>query len=69
MLWRCCRPAHFITTLLIIGVASYNFTVTFPLFIERGLHGSDVQYTLFYAACQRLLSPSRLVLIAGRRIA
>jgi 3-hydroxyisobutyrate dehydrogenase-like beta-hydroxyacid dehydrogenase/MFS family permease len=37
-------------TLLIIGVASYNFTVTFPLFIERGLHGSDVQYTLFYAA-------------------
>lgn len=36
--------------LMIIGVATYNFTVTFPLFVERGLHGNDAQYTLFYAA-------------------
>jgi MFS family permease len=36
--------------LLIIGTATYNFTVTFPLLIERGLHGSDSQYTLVYAA-------------------
>jgi MFS family permease len=36
--------------LLIIGTATYNFTVTFPLLVERGLHGSDSQYTLVYAA-------------------
>jgi MFS family permease len=36
--------------LLIIGTATYNFTVTFPLLIESGLHGSDAQYTLVYAA-------------------
>lgn len=37
-------------TLLIIGVASYNFTVVIPLFVEHGLHGSDTQYTIIYAA-------------------
>ena len=36
--------------LLLIGTASYNFTVVLPLFVERGLHGTDVQYTLVYAA-------------------
>lgn len=36
--------------LLIIGVASYNFTVVLPLFVEHGLHGTDAQYTLVYAA-------------------
>ncbi|HZZ47669.1 MAG TPA: MFS transporter [Pseudonocardia sp.] len=36
--------------LLIIGVASYNFTVVLPLFAERGLAGTDAQYTLIYAA-------------------
>jgi MFS family permease len=36
--------------LLIIGVASYNFTVVLPLFVESGLHGTDGQYTLVYAA-------------------
>jgi MFS family permease len=36
--------------LLIVGVASYNFTVLLPLLVERGLHGSDTQYTLIYAA-------------------
>jgi MFS family permease len=36
--------------LLIIGTATYNFTVTFPLLVERGLHGSDSQYTFVYAA-------------------
>jgi MFS family permease len=35
--------------LLIIGTASYNFTVVFPLFVERGLHGSDADYSLIYA--------------------
>lgn len=37
-------------TLLIIGIASYNFTVVIPLLVERGLHGTDTQYTLVYAA-------------------
>ncbi|HEY4460808.1 MAG TPA: MFS transporter [Pseudonocardiaceae bacterium] len=36
--------------LLLIGTASYNFTVVLPLFVERGLHGTDLQYTLVYAA-------------------
>jgi MFS family permease len=35
--------------LLIIGTATYNFTVTFPLLVEKGLHGSDSQYTFVYA--------------------
>lgn len=36
--------------LLIIGTASYNFTVVLPLFVEKGLNGSDAEYTLVYAA-------------------
>lgn len=36
--------------LLIIGIVSYNFTVVFPLFVEKGLHGSDADYSLVYAA-------------------
>ena len=36
--------------LLIVGTISYNFTVVFPLFVERGLHGSDGSYTLVYSA-------------------
>jgi MFS family permease len=35
--------------LLIIGTATYNFTVTFPLLVEKGLHGTDSQYTFVYA--------------------
>jgi MFS family permease len=35
--------------LLIIGTASYNFTVVFPLFIEHGLHGNNTDYTLVYS--------------------
>ncbi|HET9690877.1 MAG TPA: MFS transporter [Acidimicrobiales bacterium] len=35
--------------LAVIGTASYNFTVVFPLFVERGLHGSDGGYTLVYS--------------------
>ncbi len=36
--------------LLIVGTISYNFTVVFPLFVEKGLHGSDVAYTLVYSS-------------------
>ena len=36
--------------LLIIGTLSYNFTVVFPLFVERALHGNDAAYTLVYSA-------------------
>ncbi len=32
-----------------IGTISYNFTVVFPLFVEKGLHHGDVAYTLVYA--------------------
>ncbi|HEY4334178.1 MAG TPA: MFS transporter [Ilumatobacteraceae bacterium] len=36
--------------LLIIGTVSYNFTVVFPLFVEKGLHASDTAYTIIYAS-------------------
>ena len=35
--------------LLVIGTVSYNFTVVFPLFVERGLHGTDGDFGLVYA--------------------
>lgn len=35
--------------LVVVGVLSYNFQVVFPLFVEKGLHGSDTDYTLLYA--------------------
>jgi MFS family permease len=36
--------------LLVVGTISYNFTVVFPLFVEKGLHGGDGAYTLVYSA-------------------
>jgi MFS family permease len=36
--------------LLMVGTISYNFTVVFPLFVEKGLHGNDAAYTLVYSA-------------------
>jgi len=36
--------------LLLVGTISYNFTVVFPLFVEKGLHGGDGTYTLVYSA-------------------
>jgi MFS family permease len=36
--------------LAVIGVLSYNFSVTFPLLVTRGLHGTDTTYTLIYSA-------------------
>ncbi|HVV35658.1 MAG TPA: MFS transporter [Acidimicrobiales bacterium] len=35
---------------LAVGLGSYNFTVTLPLLVERGLHGSDGAYTIVYSA-------------------
>jgi MFS family permease len=35
--------------LVVIGLLSYNFNVTFPLFVEQGLHGDASQYTLLYS--------------------
>lgn len=36
--------------LLLVGTISYNFAVVFPLFVEKGLHGSDGTFTLVYSA-------------------
>ncbi len=36
--------------LAIVGVFSYNFSVTFPLLVTRSLHGSDTTYTFVYSA-------------------
>lgn len=38
------------TMLLVIGLLTYNFTVVFPVFVERGLGGTALDYTLVYAA-------------------
>lgn len=35
---------------IVIGLASYNFTVTLPLLVEHSLHGSDGAYTLVYSS-------------------
>lgn len=35
--------------LAVIGTISYNFSVIFPLFIEKGLGGGDGAYTVVYA--------------------
>ncbi len=34
----------------VIGVLSYNFSVTFPLLVTRALHGNDTTYTFVYSA-------------------
>jgi len=36
--------------LAVIGVLSYNFSVTFPLLVTRSLGGSDATYTFVYSA-------------------
>jgi len=33
-----------------IGLLTYNFNITLPIFVTRALHGSDATYTLLYAA-------------------
>jgi MFS family permease len=53
--------------LAIIGVLSYNFTVTLPLFVTRSLHGSYGSFTLIYS----LVGFGSLVgalLVANRRL-
>jgi MFS family permease len=35
--------------LFVIGTLSYNFSVAFPLFVEKGLGGGDGGYTLVYS--------------------
>jgi MFS family permease len=36
--------------LIIIGTLSYNFSVVFPLFVDKGLHESKASYTLVYSS-------------------
>ncbi len=53
--------------LAVVGTLSYNFSVVFPLFVERGLHGSVASFTLVYA----VFSAGALVgaiVVADRRI-
>lgn len=37
------------TMLTIIGILSYNFSVTLPLFVAKGLHRTDTTYTILYS--------------------
>ena len=36
--------------LLVIGILSYNYSVVLPLFVVKGLNGSDSAYTVLYSA-------------------
>lgn len=35
---------------VVIGIFSYNFSVVFPILVEKTLHGSDAQFSLVFAA-------------------
>jgi MFS family permease len=52
--------------LLVVGTISYNFSVVFPLFVEKGLGGNDGAYTLVYSS----FSAGALVgaLVVARRL-
>ncbi|RKR73507.1 MFS transporter [Frondihabitans australicus] len=49
-IWRTPELAVSFAMLLVIGLLSYNFNVTYPLLVEKGLHGSALQYTLLYSS-------------------
>jgi MFS family permease len=60
--------------ILIVGTISYNFTVVFPLFVEKGLHGGDGAYTLVYSAFSAgalvgALAVARRVTVSVRTVA
>jgi predicted MFS family arabinose efflux permease len=35
---------------MVVGILSYNFSVTLPILVEKALHGSDADFSLVYAA-------------------
>ena len=35
---------------MIVGILSYNFSVTLPILVEKAMHGSDADFSLVYAA-------------------
>jgi MFS family permease len=54
--------------LAIVGVFSYNFTVSLPLLITKGLHGSTNEFTILYSifslgsvVCALIIAKKRLV--------
>lgn len=53
--------------LLIVGALSYNFGVTLPLFVGKGLHQANTVYTILYASMS-LGSVATALVIAHRRL-
>lgn len=51
--------------LLVIGLLTYNFNITLPIFITKALHGNDAIYTLLYAAFS--IGAVVMTLIVARR--
>jgi MFS family permease len=37
-------------TMLVVGILSYNFSVTLPILVEKAMHGSDADFSLVYAS-------------------
>ena len=35
---------------MVVGILSYNFSVTLPILVEKAMHGSDADFSLVYAA-------------------
>jgi MFS family permease len=52
----------------VVGTLSYNFSVVFPLFVEKGLHGSDASYTLVYSVFSFGALVGALVVADRRRV-
>jgi MFS family permease len=36
--------------MLVLGILSYNFSVTLPILVEKAMHGSDADFSLVYAS-------------------
>jgi MFS family permease len=63
------RPNLWISFVMLVavGIFSYNFIVTLPLFATRALHGSDATFTLLYSTFSAGAVVSGLV-IANKRL-
>ena len=61
------RPNFGSAMLTLIGVFSYNFTVTLPLLVTSGLHGGTNAFTILYSVFS-LGSVGGALIIAKRRL-
>lgn len=56
-----------LTMLMIIGILSYNFNVTLPLFVTHGLYATNTAYTILYSTMS-VGSVITALIVAHRRL-